>query len=43
MKRGEYEQGRKISKPPPVLSNGMDDHQNNLPLGTGLLIRFGSM
>jgi len=32
----------KISKPPPVFSNAVDDHQNNLRLGAGSVIRFGS-
>jgi hypothetical protein len=42
MKRGVYEQGRKICKPPPVFSNAVEDHQDNLRLGARSVIRFGS-
>jgi hypothetical protein len=42
MKRGVREQGRKISKPPPVFGDGAEDHQDNLrlePTGDSLLRR----
>jgi hypothetical protein len=41
MKRGAYERGRKIIKPPPVFSNGAGVTKADLRLGAGSVIRFG--